>query len=270
MNRWGIGAGVVAFCLAAGAQAGEAGKAKQDDWVARVDKALDETLTNVKLEGQSLTDTLKALQGWTGVTVTLDPSAAKAAAGVKIDFTAKRMSARNVLGNVLRLAGGLRYTLADGAIYVSTTENVAAKLLTPATDAGPESAPMTIGEAAARRMERELATEGMPPVLGIVGSEWYGSWGAPRSNPATGITDFPGPSSVILRSEDHGDRRFWFSSFPYFVKPEYRGLVPQSLGDSIRTEVVRDRTDDTARKILKIIAENPAITGREILKRLRE
>lgn len=269
MKRIAIGALMLSFCLASGARAGEAEKEKpkekpKETWQDKISKALDAELKDINWTGQPVGDVLKAFSKSAGVTVVFDPKAAEAVKDVKIDLVAKSMTARNVLGNILKLAGGLRYTLANEAIYVSTASSIANKLLAPVAEAEPrESRAMTTGEAAAMRMNREAASEGVV-ALGIVGPEFYGSYQAPRTR-ADGITDFAGPSSVILRSEDYGDRRFWFTSTPFFVKPEYRGIVPQSLSDAVRTEV----KDDTAEKIVAILKANPNLTGAELLARIQ-
>ena len=246
--------------------------AAEDDWIAGIEKKLEQKIS-LEIKDSTVSSALTLFQKSSGVTVTLDPAAAKAVKSVKIDFSAKDMTGAHALGNILRLSG-LRYTFADGAVHVSSTRQVAQKLVESSakvTEEAVESKPMTNGDAAVIRMNSTYYQEEHYGI-GITGegTRFTQKWQKPYLDPVTGLTQYPGPP-IISESESAGGRGVWFTQQPYYIKPQYRGLVPQSLSDRVVVQEVvhKNSGDDTASQILKILAENPDLTGKEILEKIK-
>lgn len=274
MRKCIIGLALLGLCCgydALGAQPRKkAQKPSRSAWAEKLDKGLDRRLSKFEVDGASVAEAIKRFGQLTELSVVLDPKTATALAETRISLKLGAMTARAVLGNILRMAGGLRYTYADGAIYVSTASRVAETLIAGSAGATTTSRPMTVSEAAVMEMNRSFYEEGYVG-LGIMGegAGYTPRWKAPHTDPHTGLTHFPGPPAFYGGHDDTGHRRFWFTKSRYYVKPEYRGLVPQSLGDVTRVQEVVKQEDDTGKRLLKIIAENPQLTGAEILQKLQ-
>ncbi len=255
-----------------------AGAKKQEEphWTRKVARVLDRTLKDVKIANKTLPEALEDFAKLSGVKVKLDVQVIKAlplGRPVRIDFVTKEMTARQVLGGILKLAGGLRYTYRDGGIYVSSARRVAEAVAggdfeivnDPVTQR-----PMTPGDAAALRTEKSYFRDFHD--IGITG---FGTttaaalhWEQEFTDPRTGLTHFPGPP-VIEESRDVGARRFWFVQRPYYIRPDYRGVVDQRLGDSVRIHETVRGPEQQIEKLLKIIAERPEATGAQILQEYR-
>ena len=75
---------------------------------------------------------------------------------------------------------------------------------------------------------------------------------------------------MIEESKDVGARRFWFVPRPYYIRPDYRGVVDPRLGDSVRIHEIDRGPEKQLEKLLKIIAEHPEATGAQIIQKYQE
>jgi hypothetical protein len=236
------------------------------DWKADIHKALDGSITNVKVEGASIRAALKLFAGSTGIKVTVD-TALRSKAKIHYNLTKKR-EARDVLGDLLNLAGGLRFALLDGGIYVGTPGGVAAKLTTgslPVKNGGRESEAMSQREAATVETATSYFRDFHDIGITGAGSTTTQQWEREYHDPRTGLTHFPGPPAVI-EDPDVGARRFWFTTRKHYIRPDYRGLVPDSLSDNVRIHETL-RTESGLDDLLKLIRDNPELNAGELLKK---
>jgi hypothetical protein len=164
-----------------------------------------------------LTEALADLAAQTGVGFILDPAIGERAREARVTYASEDTEFRIALGRALK-AGGLRYTFSAAAIWVSTPERVAEKIVYKGSENLAEAEPMSRGEAL-----DVLADDEDVPAIGDL-SQNRNPWRKPEepsTNPVTGVTDFPAPPTWI-DSDDAGNARFKYSSRPSFLKPEYR------------------------------------------------
>jgi len=218
-------------------------------------------------ERKPLASVLELLGQMAGLEVTLDPPLARAAARQMITYAAQNVEVRVALGHVLRQAA-LRYAVEGERLFVSTRERLLARLAGDAAEAEPveESEPVTAADllrSLGGPEEEEFQTNfAVPPNFGFGTDVYYLSPSAPlgitytgsypydpadayaysparplpRSyyDPRIGLWNHPGPL-LFNRPLDYSLQRraAYFTPYPYYVAPEFRGLVPQGLSDAV-------------------------------------
>lgn len=188
------------------------------------------TTVNVQWTGEKLSKALEELVGAAGVKVVLDPTLPKEVLDTPVRYAASRVSVKGALGAVLRCAS-LRYVIMEGGgVFVSTREGAARAILSGKTEtpAFVEAEPMGLGEALATLggdLDDDSHLVGDPRV-----TIYNKPWKQPKKesvNPATGLTDYPGPP-IWIDSPDADSPRFKYTSKPSFLKPEYKSGVADS------------------------------------------
>jgi hypothetical protein len=195
-----------------------------------------------------LTDALADLASQTGVGFILDPEMSSAARSATISYASNQTSFKVALGRALK-AAGLRYAIIGGAIWISTPERVAQRIVYKGQENLEEAEPMSRGEA----LDTLSPDDDDVPSLGDL-SRPQKPWKrakAPSVNPVTGLTDFPAPP-IWVESDDADNPRFKYASTPSFLKPEYR------------TEGASDSTDALA-IIITVVKTHPEWSREEIL-----
>jgi len=174
---------------------------------------------SVSWTGKKLTECLADLAKQTGIGFLLDPALPAETGEPTVTYSGTDVLCAVALGQALR-AGGLRYTIRGGSIYISTPKRLARKIVYGQADAVPEAQPMGKGEA----LEiLSPADDDDDAPLGDPRQIWNRPWRkveGPRVNPATGLTDFPAPP-IWIDSPNAGNARYKYSHKPSFLKPEY-------------------------------------------------
>jgi len=255
---------VVAAALLAPAALAEEKKA--DDWVTKIEKALEQKVT-FDLKDAKVDGALALIQTATGVTIIVDPAIKKAAAETNVTILVKDMPARNALGLVLRLSG-LRYMLKDRAVFVSTRARLVGELLAGDSggDAVEESKPMTAADALVATSGRRGLGDDIPDLGNPFRNIHDRPWRLPEveyRDPRTGLMQFPAPP-VWIASPYEGGPATRFTKDPYFLKPQY--LAEFYYGD--RATSSRTAQREMMARLAMLLRANPNWTAKEILKQL--
>jgi len=175
------------------------------------------SIVRVSWVDAKLTEALADLAAQAGVGFILDPAMPASARDATVTYASEGVQLRIALGNALRSAG-LRYTIVNGAIWVSSPERVARRIVYKGAENIAEAEPMSRGEAL-----NVLSPDDDIPSIGSLHKPYdpHRKPLPPSQNTVTGVTDFPAPS-VWIESEDRGNQRFKYTSKPSFLKPEYR------------------------------------------------
>jgi hypothetical protein len=247
---------------------------RKQTWEEKVNKALDKPLGKIEWKNEGLADVLNTIGKAAGTAVVLDPKALKDPAKVKISLTVpkgSKMTLRSALGNVLKLAG-LRYTLKDQAIFVSTRNRIVADLLVgvkgPAPAVPGVSYPMTTGDAVAATVDfYDGSEEHLPQTLmdlsrGPVDARFE----KPAYRDALGRLHFPGPP-MIIQDPKVLDPYRRFSRKPWFLRPPY--LAPMYWGPSsqaVATKKVKET--ELLKGLLDYMKKNPNLTVGQLIQQL--
>jgi hypothetical protein len=170
----------------------------------------------VKVEwaGARLTEALADLAKQGALSFVLDPAIPEAVRETPVIYSGSDVPLRVALGQALR-AGGLRYTIRDGAVLVGTPKRLAERIVYgPQADDLPEAEPMTRGEAL-----EALSPVEAPDITDVRAQPWRRPEPA-RENPVTGLTDYPGPP-IWIDSPDADSARFKYSNKPSYLKAEH-------------------------------------------------
>jgi hypothetical protein len=224
------------------ASAGTAGA-----WSATPEAAL-ETPVRVSWSNVKLTDALADLAAQGGIGFVLDPGIPAKARSAMVSYGSDRTLLKVALGRALK-AAGLRYTISGGAVWISTPERVASRVVYKGAEDLVEASPMTKGEAMEVLSPQEEAPDLTDP------KSPFKHRPKPTVNPVTGLTDFPAPP-VFIESKDADNPRFKYTTTPSFLKGEYR---TEEKGDS-----------DLLALAIKDIKAHPNWSREEILIRLLE
>jgi hypothetical protein len=265
-------AGLFVFASLAGAA--EKVKAKEESWDEKVNKALDKPLGEVKWKEEALPDVLDTIGKAAGTAVVLDPKALKDPKKVKISLTVpkgSKMTLRSALGNVLKLAG-LRYTLKDQAIFVSTRARIVSDLLVgvrgPAPAVPGVSYPMTVGDAVAATVDFYDGSEEHLPetVLDFVRGPVDARFEKPAYRDALGRLHFPGPP-MIIQDPNVLDPYRRFSRKPWFLRPPY--LAPMYWGPTSQAvSTTKVRETEMLKALLDYMRKNPDLTVGQLIQQL--
>ena len=193
----------------------------------------------------SLTEWLQLFAKVAQENFVLDPTLPKAVGETKVTVQVQKGgTVQDALAVALALTG-LRYTLAEGMVFISTEGKLAERLLYGASPAEPMVAaarePMTVGDAVTLSQPFDPRRERLFDARTIGNSEnLFQEWEPPRYNPRTGLTDFPGPPLLFTRPPPLANERY--QTVPVFLTPE--ALEEERLKKEFREE--RDRLDQRA------------------------
>jgi len=255
------------------AGAAEKKAAREKSWQEKIEKALDKTVA-FTVKDEALPDVLKALEKAAGVKIILDTGTVKNAKKIKITLaiSAKdKMTLRSALGNVLKLAG-LRYTLQDQAIFVSTRARIVGSLLVgvrgPAPAVPGVSYPMTVGDAVAATVDFYDGSEEHLPVT--VADFVRGPVDARFEKPAwrdrMGRLHFAAPPMIIQGPEVLDPYRR-FSTKPWFLRPPY--LAPMYWGPASQPVApAQTRDSEMLKALLYYMKKNPNTTVGQLIQQL--
>jgi len=231
------------------------------DWRTSISRSLDNTLT-VNWQERKAAEALAYVAKASGVTITVDPAVVARLTDVKVTISVADRPLKTVLGLVLK-AAGLRYTLRDGGIYVSSPERLVMMLLSgeDGTEVA-EAEPMTEADALALVSNEDVAAD-IPDLSNPYDALGFEPWKKPvraYRDPVTGIMQFPAPD-VWVEAADKDNPRFMFQREPWFLKPEYLWeLVYKKSGGLHERELLG--------RVAKLLAEHPEWTEEEVLKQL--
>ena len=223
------------------------------DWVAGIERGLSAAVS-VDWQGNELDDVLQVLAKASATNIVLDGALPQEMRKKKVALQAQVATIRKVLGEILKQAG-LRYTYADGGIFVSTKDGVLKKLLVETAGTEPEeSGPVTVMDL----LDKDGFNDDVVSA-GILATSGAKPWRKPYRDPVTGIMQFPGPDVFI---EDPGltnplqvSARM-FTKEPYFLKPEY--LLKYYLeGEGSERELLG--------RLIEAVKRHPELTSRELL-----
>lgn len=201
--------------LACGAARGESRSATE---------ALQKTVS-VSWAGEAFTDCLADLAQQAGAGFVLDPALTPEQRSTKVTCSADDVPLALALGRALRTAG-LRYTVREGSIWISTPKRVAERVLYGDGGAVPEAVPMGRGEAITllSPADDDTGEFALDDPRQIHNRPWRKPE-SPRLNPQTGLTDYPAPP-IWIDSADADSARFKYSREPSFLKPEHLDRLP--------------------------------------------
>ncbi len=259
-----VGAAVV---LALGLAAGAAG-AVETEGAGGAEGGVEESLSrlvSVEWEGERADEALKLLAQLAGVEIAVDPAVAGRLSQTEVAYAAQDVPARTALGHVLHACRGLRYCIEESGVYVSTYDRLVARSISRrrAHEEPAESRPVTDADAVTSLSRSAGYQSGATvPSLGMFGQNTYylsptaplgfvyaGSYpydpadafayspgadpGRPYYDSRTGLWNYPAPPIYQRRLGYTLERRAWhFTPRPYYVAPEFRGIVRQSLSDA--------------------------------------
>ncbi|MHC4914833.1 MAG: hypothetical protein ACYTGB_05020 [Planctomycetota bacterium] len=267
-------AGLLGFSSLAAAADRSSPPAPAAGWEERVNLALDKKLGNVDWRNAALPDVLSAIGKSAGVAVVLDPKAVRDPAKVRITLSVPKgegMTLRAALGNVLKLAG-LRYTLKDQAIFVSTRERIVGELLAgvrgPAPAVPGVSYPMTAGDAVAATVDfYDGSEESLPQLAGdFLRMPVDARFEKAPYRDALGRLHFPGPP-MIIQDPNVLDPYRRFSRKPWFLRPPY--LAPLYWGPASQdVSAAKVRETEALKALVEYMKKHPDLTVGQLVQQL--
>jgi len=243
---------------------------------ARVQKALGTKLTGLSDKEQTLSEVLQLLGKATGENFVLDPTLPKSVGEQKLTVRAKADGTVLDAFSVTLALTGLRYTILDGVIYISTEGKLSDRLLSGQGAGDPVAniqarRPLSVGDAVVRSQPFDPYQDNFVQTSDFIGYYPWRLWEPPRYNPNTGLTDFPGPP-VDIDSPQVGHPRFRYTSTPYFLKPEFLAYE-QETREYREEKEIQDRAERQANAralaaLLQLLKDNPNMKAEDVLKKL--
>jgi hypothetical protein len=172
------------------------------------------TPVRVSWAGVKLTEALADLAAQAGIGFVLDPAMPAKCREAVVTYASDRTTLNVALGRALK-AAGLRYAIVGGAIWISTPQRVAERVVYKGKEDLTEARPMTKGEAMQVLSPVEEAPDLTRPQYPFKHRP------EPSVNPVTGLTDFPAPP-INIEARDADNPRFKYTDKPSFLKPDYR------------------------------------------------
>ena len=164
------------------------------DWREDIGNNLANTIT-INWQNKDADQALVFISKVAGVTITIDKAIVGKLATTEVNVRAVDKPLKDVLGEVLK-AAGLRYTLRDGALFVSTPARLVQLLLSgEPEDEVVEAEPMTEADAIALYNEEDVAND-IPDLSNPYEALGFEPWEKPRKayrDPITGIMQYPAP-----------------------------------------------------------------------------
>jgi len=188
------------------------------------EKALNKEV-HVNWARARLIDCLADLAEQSGAGFTLDAALAEDLRNTQVSYTGNGVPLALALGRALR-AAGLRYTIFDGSIWISTPKRVAERVLYGDGGEVPEAVPMGRGEAMdmLSPVDRDTGEFPLDDPRQVRNTPWRRPED-PKLNEATGLIDYPAPP-IWIDSPDADSARFKYSREPSFLKPEHLDKLP--------------------------------------------
>lgn len=244
----------------------------------RVEKALTMEIDSLDQQEHTLNEWLQLFGKITNENFILDADLPQSVGDTKLSVKVQKGSTiLDALGVTLSLAG-LRYAILDGAIFVSTEGKLGDRLLSGQGLSAPMLSskarePMSVGEAVVRSQPFDRYQDGFIGEADMMASYPYRLWEAPRYNPKTGLTDYPGPP-IWFDDPDINNPRFRYTAVPMFLKPEY--LAWEQEKREMREE--QDRRGRNERQanakaleaLIQLMKENPDLKAKDLLEKLGE
>ncbi|MBE7463137.1 MAG: STN domain-containing protein [Planctomycetes bacterium] len=272
-------AGVLALSLGACGWAGEDAEAAAEPALApnaRIAKALGTKLEALDEQEHTLSEMLALFAKLSGENFILDASLPKSVGGTRVTVKVKPGATVLDAFSVCLALTGLRYTILDGAVFVSTEGKLSDRLLTAQglaqeVESPRTREPLSVGEAVVRSRPFDPYQDDFVQARDFIAHDPWRHWEAPRHNPRTGLTDYPGPP-VWIEDPDIGHPRFRFTGTPYFLKPEYLALEMEK--HELREEQDRraqQQRQEQARAlaaVLQMLKDNPDLTAKQIMEKM--
>jgi len=267
---------VLSLAVARAEEAAPAAAAKAADPVARIQKALAMRLDKLDGKEHTLTELLQLFAKITNENFILDPALPKNIGETKVAVRTKDGGTVLDAFSVTLALTGLRYTILDSAVYISTEGKLSDKLLSGQGAADPVAIrvagqPVTTGDAVVRSQPFDPYQDNFVQPRDFINYYPWRLWEPERYNARTGLTDFPGPP-VDIESPQVGHPRFRYTSTPYFLKPEY--LAYEQEKREYREEQARQDASErqaNARALaalLQFLKDNPDMKAEDVLKKL--
>ncbi|MBN1807464.1 MAG: STN domain-containing protein [Planctomycetes bacterium] len=254
----------LAFAAAAIMIAAGVGIAEEEavDWRGAISKSLENTLT-INWRDKKAEEALAYVAKASGVTITVDSEVAPKLAAAKVDINVTQKPLKQVLGMILK-AAGLRYTLRDGGILVSTQERLVAMILAPSEEEVAEAEPITEADAVVLAKDNDVEGD-IPDLSNPYEAMGFEPWKKPVKeyrDPDTGVMQFPAPE-VWVEARDKDNPRFKFQTQPAFLRPEYLWETVYSKDDEGKTA-----ERELLGRLAQLLREHPEWSQEEVLKQL--
>ena len=265
----------VAVLLGASAFGGEAPQPKLSP-TARIEKALAVQLDALDAQEHTVNEWLQLFGKITNENFILDPGLPKSVAETKLSVRVQKGgTVLDALAVTLALAG-LRYTILDGAVFISTEGKLADRLLTgqgvgePMATARAREA-LSVGDAVVRSQPFDPYYDEFIGAPDMIASTPWRLWEPPRYNPRTGLTDYPGPPTWI-ESPQVGNPRFRYTATPYYLKPEllaWEQEKREARDEQTRREQAEKQANARALSaLLQLLKDNPDLKAKDVLDKL--
>ena len=232
------------------------------DWREAIGKSLSDKMT-VNWDSKKADQALALVSKASGVTITVDKAVTGILSSTDVSLNVADTAIKDILGAVLKTAG-LRYTLRDGGLFVSTPQRLVTLLLSGDKDTEvAEAEPMTEAEAIAITNEADVASD-VPDLSNPWEAIGFEPWKKPLKeyrDPVTGVMQFPAPD-VWVESENKGNPRFYFSDRPSFLIPEKLWELVYANGSDAGAK------HELLGRVSKMIKDHPEWTEDEVLKQL--
>ncbi|MCZ7647060.1 MAG: hypothetical protein M5U26_17685 [Planctomycetota bacterium] len=244
----------------------------------RIQKALQLQLDELDGKEHTLSEMLALFGKIAGENFILDPSLPKSVGETKVKVQVQKGGTILDAFSISLALTGLRYTILDGAVFVSTEGKLADKLLSGGPLAGEAEAPLTrepmsTGEAVTRSRPFDPYQDDFIQARDFISHEPWRHWEPARYNPRTGLTDYPGPP-VWIEDPDIGHPRFRYTGTPYFLKPEFLALEQEKRelreDQDRRAQAERQANARALAAILQLLKDNPDLTAKQIMEKLGE
>lgn len=244
----------------------------------RIEKALTMEIDSLDQQEHTLNEWLGLFGKITNENFILDSGLPKSVGETQLTVRVQKGSmVVDALGVALALAG-LRYSIMDGAVFVSTEGRLGDRLLSGQGLTQPVMTPrarepMSVGEAVVRSEPFDRYADSFIGAADMISSYPYRLWEMPRLNPMTGLTDFPGPP-IWFDDPDINNPRFRYTTTPLFLKGEY--LAWEQEKRELRENQdrrMRDQRQANAKALealLQLLKENPNLKAKDILDKLDE
>ena len=246
------------------------------DPTTRIQHALAMPLDSIDDKEHTLSEMLQLFSKLTNENFVLDPGLPSGSGDTKLTIRVQKGGAVIDAFSVVLALTGLRYVIQDNLVFVSSEERLARRLLSGATMVGGDRVaaarhPVTTSEAVTLSQPFDRYQDDFIGAESFISNYPWRQWEAPRYNPSTGLTDYPGPP-VMMDSPDVGHPRFRYTSRPYFLKPEYLAIEQDKQemreADFHRANSEHQADERALAALLQLMKDNPNLTSKDILDKL--
>lgn len=231
------------------------------------DDALEKPVS-VSWSGAKLTDCLGDLAKQTGAGFVLDPALAAEKRAARVTYAGTDVPLAVALGQALR-AAGLRYTIRQGSVLISTPERLAREIVHGGRDFVAEAVPMSKGEALSLLSPADDDDDfPLSDVRQIHNKPWKQVEEA-TVNAETGLPDYPAPP-VWIDSPDADSNRFKYTTRPSFAKPEHLPDPALLSGAGAGAGVQAQLDQEALGRLIAIIKAHPDWSSGRIIESFGE